>query len=171
MENFVCSASIVDIGDVICKVGSLLKSIIPVLMTIGVIYFVWGIVGYVIGDDEEAKKRGKNKIIYGIIGFAVIMGMWGLVNIVITTFGFDGGTQIVSDFITKNNDALAPDSAGCTLGTNPQLGTLFNYATCLINSSIIPLIFSLAVLMFIWGVVQYVINSDEEAKKAKGKEL
>lgn len=44
---------------------------------------------YVIADDEEAKKSGKNRIIYGLIGFVVIFSMWGLVGIVINTFGFD----------------------------------------------------------------------------------
>lgn len=41
----------------------------------------------------------------------------------------------------------------------------------MINYSVIPLIFALAVVMFVWGVVQYVINSDEEAKKAKGRQF
>jgi len=54
-------------------------------------------------------------------------------------------------------------------GGRPKLGDLFNYITCLIAKSVIPLIFSLAIAMFLWGVVMYVINSNEEAKKAKGK--
>jgi len=58
---------------------------------------------------------------------------------------------------------------GCTLATSAKLGDLFGYVACIISKSIIPLIFALAVAMFIWGVAQYVINSDEEAKKAKGK--
>ena len=49
------------------------------------------------------------------------------------------------------------------------LGTLLNYITCLIGSSVIPLIFALAMAIFIWGVVQYVINNDDEAKKARGR--
>ena len=60
---------------------------------------------------------------------------------------------------------------GCTLGASPKLGDLFTYVTCIISSSVIPLIFALAVAMFVWGVVQYVINSDEEAKKAKGRQF
>lgn len=57
----------------------------------------------------------------------------------------------------------------CSLVNKPALGDLFGYATCIINKSVIPLIFSLALVMFVWGVVQYVINDSEEAKKAKGK--
>ena len=59
----------------------------------------------------------------------------------------------------------------CPLITDPKLGDLFSYVSCIINKSVVPLIFALAVAMFVWGVVQYVINSDEEAKKAKGKQF
>jgi len=59
----------------------------------------------------------------------------------------------------------------CDLGNNPKFQNLLGYATCIINYSIIPLIFSLAVVMFVWGVVQFVINSSEEAKKEKGRQF
>ena len=81
---------------VICKIGEILNTIIPILIVLGVVYFVWGVISYVIGDDEEAKKKGRNRIIYGIIGLVVIVGMWGLVRIVTTTFGLNninGGIQ------------------------------------------------------------------------------
>lgn len=57
----------------------------------------------------------------------------------------------------------------CILANKPLLGDLMSYITCIIGKSVIPLIFALAVASFVWGVVQYVINSDEEAKRAKGR--
>lgn len=57
----------------------------------------------------------------------------------------------------------------CDLKTSPKLGDLLSYITCIISKSVIPLIFALAMATFIWGVVQYVINNDDEAKKAKGR--
>jgi len=48
------------------------------LLALGVVYFVWGVVTYVIASDEEAKKTGRDRIIYGIIGLAVIIGVWVL---------------------------------------------------------------------------------------------
>ncbi|MFA6523915.1 MAG: hypothetical protein WC264_01345 [Candidatus Paceibacterota bacterium] len=57
----------------------------------------------------------------------------------------------------------------CSLVSSPKLGDLLGYITCIISKSVIPLIFALAIASFIWGVVQYVINNDDEAKKAKGK--
>jgi len=59
----------------------------------------------------------------------------------------------------------------CTLIANPKLQDLLGYVTCIISKSIIPLIFALAIVLFVWGVVQYVINDNEEAKKARGRQF
>src|SRR3989338_296825 len=76
---------------IICKIGDIFSIIIPVLVVLGVVYFVWGVVTYVISSDEEAKKSGRERMIYGIIGLVVIVAMWGLVGIVVNTFGVGVG--------------------------------------------------------------------------------
>lgn len=77
-----------------CKVGSLLNAVIPVLIALGVVYFVYGVITFVISDDEEAKTKGRDRIIYGIIGLAVIIGMWGLVNLLRNTFNLNNTTNV-----------------------------------------------------------------------------
>ena len=173
MGNFECNPTVTSIGDIICKIGSILHSIIPVLIALGIIYFIWGVVTYVINDSEEAKKKGRDRIIYGIIGFVAIFALEGLILLVINTFNLDQGTGIVSTLVQNNNPGnIGVSTSGCSsLSGTSKLGDLFNYATCFIYSSVIPLVVALAVAMFIWGVVQYVINSDEEAKKEKGKQF
>ena len=81
-------------SDIITKISNLLGAVLPVLVALGVIYFVWGVVQYFIRDSEEAKEKGKDRIIYGIIGLVVIVGMWGLVRIVTNTFGLNNTTNI-----------------------------------------------------------------------------
>ncbi len=71
---------------ILCRITSLLNSVLPVLVALGVVYFVWGVVQYMIGGDDEAKKKGKDQIIYGIIGLVVIVSLWGLVYLVVDTF-------------------------------------------------------------------------------------
>jgi len=77
---------------IICRIGDIFNIIIPILVILGVLYFVWGVVIYVISNDEEAKKRGKDRMIYGIIGLVIIVAMWGLVSILNNTFGLGVGT-------------------------------------------------------------------------------
>jgi hypothetical protein len=86
----VCSGgAITTIQTLICKFNEILGALLPFLIALGVLYFVWGVVSYMIAGDEEAKTAGRDKIIYGIIGLVVIVGMWGLVRIVTNTFGLN----------------------------------------------------------------------------------
>ncbi len=157
-----CSSNVREVGDIICKIGSILKAAVPLLITLGVIYFIWGVVQYVVAGGEEARKKGRDRIIYGLIGLVVVFAMWGLVWLVMETFGVGPGNAPPAP-------ELPQGSGGCSLGTT--LGDLMTYVTCLISNSVIPLIVSLAIAMFTWGVAQYVINSDEESKKQKGKQF
>ena len=72
-----------------CRLGQFLNSIVPLLIALAVVYFVWGVITFVIASDEEAKTTGRNRIIFGIIALAVIIGMWGLVNLLGNTFALN----------------------------------------------------------------------------------
>ncbi len=92
--NLVTCGTVNNIGDVLCRIATILNTIIPVLIVLGVVYFIWGVVQYVIGGDEEAKTAGRDKMIYGVIGLVVIVGLWGLVAIVRNTFGLSNAQSI-----------------------------------------------------------------------------
>lgn len=169
-----CSANVNSIGDFICKIGVLIRSIIPLLVMLGVVYFVWGVVQYMIGGGEETKKKGREKVIYGLIGLVVIAGLAGLVAIIVNTFGLSqGNLGLISTSSVFNQNTQSSSNFGlCNLTpNNPNFQQLVSYITCIIGKSVIPLIFAMAVAMFVWGVVQYVINSSEEAKKEKGRQF
>ena len=87
-SNF--SGSTATLFGLLCRIGIFLNAIVPVLIALGVVYFVYGVITFVVASDEEAKTTGRNRIIAGIIGLAVIIGMWGLVQVVKNTF-FDVG--------------------------------------------------------------------------------
>jgi len=82
------------ISNIICRIGDILNVVIPVVVVLGIVYFVWGVISYVIASDEEAKTKGRDRMIYGIIGLAVIVAMWGLVNILLKTFGIEQGANV-----------------------------------------------------------------------------
>ena len=82
-----------ELKDIICKVQEILEMVVPLLVTLGIIYFVWGIITYVIADDEEAKSSGRNRIIWGLVGLAVIVSMWGLVRLLTETAGVNNQTD------------------------------------------------------------------------------
>ncbi len=85
-----CSGIYYGIEAVICKIYSIIKIIIPVLILGAVLFFIYGVVKFVIASDAEEKGAGRTIMVWGIIGFAVIVGLWGLVNILTSTFGLQG---------------------------------------------------------------------------------
>ncbi len=64
------------------------RSIIPLLFTLAVLFFVYGVVDFIrasaTGDKLDDKKQF---MMWGIIALAVMTGVWGLVAIVTNTFG------------------------------------------------------------------------------------
>ncbi len=89
-------ATITTFQGMLCKIAEILNALLPVLIALGIVYFVWGVISYVVGNDEEAKKKGRDRIIYGIIGLAVIIGVWGLVKILGNTFGLNNNVQQIN---------------------------------------------------------------------------
>ncbi|QQR50050.1 hypothetical protein IPF86_03115 [Candidatus Nomurabacteria bacterium] len=80
------------ITSVLLKIGGILNVIIPILITLGVIYFIWGVIKYVTAKDEEQQKEGRTTIVSGIVGLFVIVAIWGLVGILQNTL-FGGATN------------------------------------------------------------------------------
>ena len=67
-----------------------LSQAVILLVALAVVFFLYGILKYIArGDDEESQKKGKNIMIYGIIGLFVMVSFWGIVNILINTFELD----------------------------------------------------------------------------------
>jgi len=49
------------------------------------------------------------------------------------------------------------------------IGNIFNFFSCILTKTIIPLLFTLATAAFIWGIIQYFLNPDNEEKRKAGK--
>ncbi len=75
------------IGFILEKLIGYLNYIVPALITIAVVWFIWGVISYMTASDEEQKKLGRAKIINGLIGLFVIVAFWGIIAVVKNTFG------------------------------------------------------------------------------------
>lgn len=79
----------------ISDVGTLIINIInnvfvPVLFAIAFIVFIWGAFqAFILGaNSTDVKEKGKNLMLYGLIGFFVMVSVWGLVNILTGSVDF-----------------------------------------------------------------------------------
>lgn len=90
-----------NLTNVACTIYRLINIVIPLLILGAVAYFIWGIVQFMTADDGEKKSKGRGMMLNGIISFAVILGLWGLVYILLNTFGVNRGAGGVEfDFPT-----------------------------------------------------------------------
>ena len=67
------------------------NSLVPLVFALAFIVFIWGVFQYFIAGaaDETKRENGKNLMIYGLIGFFVMASVWGIVNLLVNTFGLD----------------------------------------------------------------------------------
>ncbi len=53
-----------------------------------IVYLIWNVFGFVMAaGDEETRAEKRSGVIYGVIGVAIMVSIWGLVNFVTTSVG------------------------------------------------------------------------------------
>lgn len=80
------------VGSVLATLIGYLNYIVPALITIAVVYFIWGVISFMTSSDEEAKKLGRTKIINGLIGLFIIVAFWGVIGLVKRSFDVGNST-------------------------------------------------------------------------------
>jgi len=65
--------------------------LVPLVFAIAFLVFIWGVFKYFIqgGDSDEKRGEAVKLMLYGIIGFFVMVSVWGLVNILVGTFNLN----------------------------------------------------------------------------------
>ena len=78
-------------------IGIINNVLVPVLFAVAFIVFLYGAFDtFIVGaNNEEVKEKGKNLMLWGLIGFFVMVSIWGLVNILTNTavLGNSSGPQ------------------------------------------------------------------------------
>lgn len=84
------SFGITRIQDILNTVKDLMELGIPILILLGLLYFLYGLTEYIFASEEGGKADGRNRIIYGIVGLFVMATVWGLVQVLAASFGVSG---------------------------------------------------------------------------------
>ena len=78
------------IEDVIEIISDILGSIVPIIFALALLFFLWGLAKFILSaGDESARKEGRNIMIWGIIALFIMVSVWGLVNLLVETFGVE----------------------------------------------------------------------------------
>jgi hypothetical protein len=96
-----------EVNDFLDDVSSFINStLIPLVFALALLLFIWGIFQYFIlgGADEEKREDGKKLMLWAIVGFVVMVSIFGIVNLVAGGLGFsdDENIQNIPNVPTNN---------------------------------------------------------------------
>lgn len=79
-----------DLDGIIDLIDRILGAIVPIVLTLALIYFMWGLVQYITSAGDETKRKdGKWMMLWGIIALFVMVSVWGLVSTLGNIVGVD----------------------------------------------------------------------------------
>lgn len=66
-------------------------SAVPLIFALAFIFFLFGVFRYLIAGaaNEEKRQEGVKFVAWGIVAFAIMVSVWGLVRVVVNSLGFD----------------------------------------------------------------------------------
>lgn len=69
---------------------AILYPLIALLLGVALVVFLWGVMQYISNaESDEARATGKRHMIYGIIGFVIMLSAVAILTIAANTFGID----------------------------------------------------------------------------------
>ncbi len=87
------------IAGTVTSLSGIVNSLIPLLLTVAVVIFLWGLVKYLFKiGGEEGSKGGLQIMLWGIVGLFVMVSIWGLVQLLQQTLNVDSvrGSDVVN---------------------------------------------------------------------------
>ncbi|MBP9760378.1 MAG: hypothetical protein KBD24_03350 [Candidatus Pacebacteria bacterium] len=103
----VASAVAPKLTDIIDAFTGSLTGFVAVAFGIAFVVFLWGVVTFIhkAGDDAEIAK-GRQRMLWGVVGLFVIASVWGIVAILQALFGVDADkTECESPSVTVSGSA------------------------------------------------------------------
>jgi len=81
--------------DIISTLRNVIAATIPLVITLGLLVFLWGLLRYISkAGNENAMEEGRRLMLWGIITLFVMVSVWGLVGIINTATGIPQGGGI-----------------------------------------------------------------------------
>jgi hypothetical protein len=82
--------------DILNKLKSeIINPLIALLFVAAVVYFMWGVVQYIYNmNNVTAKADGQRHMFWGVIGLAIMLSAFAIVNFVFNTVSAPNGTPI-----------------------------------------------------------------------------
>lgn len=69
----------------------IINPLILFLFALAVVYFLYGVLEFLINQENEEKKiSGKSHMLWGVVGITIMLGVWTILNMIINTLNIKG---------------------------------------------------------------------------------
>lgn len=74
-------------------VGAINTILVPLLMTFAFLVFIWGVIKFFFleADNPTEREKGRSFALWGILGLVVILSVWSLVWMLLSTLNLSSG--------------------------------------------------------------------------------
>lgn len=95
------------INDFIDDVMSFINgTLIPLVFAAALLIFIYGMFKYFVlgGAEEEDRKKGQQLMLWAVVGFVMMVSIWGIVNLLANGLGFsqEENIQNIPNVPTQN---------------------------------------------------------------------
>jgi hypothetical protein len=91
--------------NLIAGVDYIVALVLPVLVTLAVLYFFWGLVKFIgKSGDDKAIAEGRSQMVWGVVALFVMVSVWGIVALLATLFDVSYGGQVAPPGVADEDD-------------------------------------------------------------------
>ncbi len=86
-----------EINDFLDDISSFINgTLIPLVFALALLMFIYGMFKYFIlgGDDDGNRETGRKLMLWAIVGFVVMVSIFGIVNLIANGLGFSSEEEI-----------------------------------------------------------------------------
>lgn len=92
---------------------AIINPLIQFAFIVAFVIFIWGLVELIRNaDNPEKRKKGQDHMVWGIVGLVIMVGVYGIINILINTFGLSK-THVIDN---KQQTFTPPDIKDLNIG-------------------------------------------------------
>jgi uncharacterized membrane protein YidH (DUF202 family) len=150
----------------------IIKSLFPILISLAGILFMVQIIRFVTNQQEERRAELRKSVGVNLIILVILLGFFGLIQVGVNTLGLNIGTDIT----TVGKTQLGSWDNCKNLSTDPTdkknnctVRDLTGGTVRFISDTLTPTAVAIATLVFMWNLVRYLLNTDNETERTNAR--
>lgn len=86
--------------DTLNLVNTVVNAFVPILLSVAVLVFFWGVIQYLVSLGDETKRAAAIQLmIWGVIAIFVMVSLWGIIRLLQSTFRVGNQEPVVPQAI------------------------------------------------------------------------